>query len=136
VRNARADSVARGHSRPEWQATALRAAALFGLLYGFLVSIGLLGRAFRMFSGGFVGELIENASNPLIGLFVGILVTTLVQSSSTTTSLVVAMVGSGTMPIDTAIPVVMDKCVMCHENYKQAKESEPIGMLSYTLKIE
>jgi sodium-dependent phosphate cotransporter len=107
VRNARADSFARGHSRPEWQATALRAASLVGLLYGFLVSIGLLGRAFRMFSGGFVGELIENASNPLIGLFVGILVTTLVQSSSTTTSLVVAMVGSGTMPIDTAIPVVM-----------------------------
>jgi len=36
----------------------------------------------------------------------------------------------------TAIPVVMDKCVMCHENYKQAKQGEPIGMLSYTLRIE
>ncbi len=105
--NTRVDSVAHGHSRPEWQATALRIAALLGLLYGFLVSIGLLGRAFRMFSGGFVGDLIENASNPVVGLFVGILATSLVQSSSTTTSLVVAMVGSGTMPIGTAIPVIM-----------------------------
>jgi hypothetical protein len=36
----------------------------------------------------------------------------------------------------TPIPVVLDKCIMCHENYRQAKEGEPIGMLSYTLKIE
>jgi sodium-dependent phosphate cotransporter len=67
----------------------------------------MLGKAFKMFSGGFVGGLIESASNPLLGLFVGILETTLVQSSSTTTSLVVALVGSGSMPIDTAIPIVM-----------------------------
>jgi sodium-dependent phosphate cotransporter len=84
-----------------------RIAALLLLLYGFLVSIGMLGKAFKMFSGGFVGGLIESASDPLLGLFVGVLATTLVQSSSTTTSLVVAMVGSGTMPIATAIPVVM-----------------------------
>jgi len=77
------------------------------LLYAFLVSIGMLGKAFKMFSGGFVGGLIESASNPLLGLFVGVLATTLVQSSSTTTSLVVALVGSGSMPIDTAIPIVM-----------------------------
>jgi sodium-dependent phosphate cotransporter len=99
--------VARGHSQREWQATALRVSALLGVLYGFLVSIGLLGKAFRLVSGGFVGDLIESASNPVIGLFVGILVTSLVQPSSTTTSLVVAMVGGGTMPVATAIPVIM-----------------------------
>lgn len=60
-----------------------------------------------MFSGGFIGDLIQRASNPLVGLFVGILVTSLVQSSSTTTSLVVAMVGGGSMSVATAIPVVM-----------------------------
>lgn len=87
--------------------TVARLAGLVLLLYSFLVSIGMLGKAFKMFSGGFVGNLIESASDPLLGLFVGILATTLVQSSSTTTSLVVAMVGSGTMPIATAIPVVM-----------------------------
>jgi hypothetical protein len=36
----------------------------------------------------------------------------------------------------TPLPVVLPKCIMCHENYRQAKEGEPIGMLSYTLKIE
>ena len=87
--------------------TVARAATLLLLLYSFLVSIGMLGTAFKMFSGGFVGNLIESASDPLLGLFVGILATSLVQSSSTTTSVVVAMVGSGAMPIATAIPVVM-----------------------------
>jgi len=90
-----------------WKGTIPRVIALMLLLYAFLVSIGMLGRAFKMFSGGFIGGLIESASNPLLGLFVGILATTLVQSSSTTTSLVVALVGSGSMPIDTAIPIVM-----------------------------
>jgi sodium-dependent phosphate cotransporter len=87
--------------------TAVRIVALVAVLYGFLVSIGLIGKAFKLFSGGFVGELIQSASNPVIGLFVGILVTSLVQSSSTTTSLVVALVGGGTMSVATAIPVVM-----------------------------
>jgi sodium-dependent phosphate cotransporter len=67
----------------------------------------MLGKAFKLFSGGFVGDLIQSASNPLIGLLVGVLATTLVQSSSTTTSLVVALVGGGTMPVATAVPVVM-----------------------------
>lgn len=81
--------------------------ALLFFLYSFLVSIGLLGKAFKAFSGGFLGTLIESAANPMVGLFEGILVTTLAQSSSTTTSLVVAMVASGTMPVSSAIPIVM-----------------------------
>jgi hypothetical protein len=35
----------------------------------------------------------------------------------------------------TAIPVVMDKCVMCHPHYKDAKKGEAIGALSYTVPI-
>jgi len=92
---------------PPWRSVLASVSALSVLLYAFLVSIGMLGKAFKLFSGGFVGGLIESASNPIVGLFQGILVTTLVQSSSTTTSLVVALVASGTMPIATAIPVVM-----------------------------
>ncbi len=67
----------------------------------------MLSRAFKLLGGGFVDGLLAAASNPVIGLFVGILATTLAQSSSTTTSLVVAMVGGGTMPVSTAIPVIM-----------------------------
>ncbi len=36
----------------------------------------------------------------------------------------------------TPIPVVMDKCVMCHEHYKNAKKGEPIGALTYSVPIE
>ncbi len=36
----------------------------------------------------------------------------------------------------TPIPVVHKKCVMCHESYENAKEGQPIGALSYTLRIE
>jgi sodium-dependent phosphate cotransporter len=97
----------RGTGMSFWQGTGARVLPLLLLLYGFLVSIGLLSKAFTMFSGGFVDGLIASASNPLLGLFVGVLSTTLVQSSSTTTSIVVAMVGSGSMPIHAAIPIVM-----------------------------
>ena len=36
----------------------------------------------------------------------------------------------------TPIPVVLQKCTMCHDNYKKVKKGEPIGILSYTLPIE
>jgi hypothetical protein len=36
----------------------------------------------------------------------------------------------------TPIPVVMDKCIMCHDHYKQAKKGEPIGALTYLVPIE
>ncbi|HVS37851.1 MAG TPA: DUF3365 domain-containing protein [Gemmataceae bacterium] len=36
----------------------------------------------------------------------------------------------------TAVPVVMDKCIMCHENYKKAKKGEAVGAISYTVPIE
>ncbi len=36
----------------------------------------------------------------------------------------------------TPVPVVMKKCVMCHEHYADAKEGEPIGAISYIVPIE
>jgi hypothetical protein len=36
----------------------------------------------------------------------------------------------------TPLPVVMEKCVMCHDHYADAKKGEPIGILSYTMPIE
>ena len=78
-----------------------------GLLYCFLVSIGLMGAAFKGFGKGFAEQLIKTTSNPFIGLFIGILATSIVQSSSTTTSIVVGMVGSGVIEVSCAIPIIM-----------------------------
>lgn len=36
----------------------------------------------------------------------------------------------------TPVPVVMKRCVMCHEHYGDVKEGEPIGAISYTVPIE
>jgi len=35
----------------------------------------------------------------------------------------------------TPVPVVMAKCVMCHENYKQVKPGQPVGALVYTIPL-
>jgi len=49
---------------------------------------------------------------------------------------VVSKEGKPYLRAATAIPVVLQKCTMCHENYKKAKKGEAIGLLSYTLPIE
>jgi sodium-dependent phosphate cotransporter len=76
-------------------------------LYLFLVSVKLLGDGFKMFGGGFAERLISTTSNPLVGLFIGILATSLVQSSSTTTCTVVGFVASGILSIPNAVPIIM-----------------------------
>lgn len=36
----------------------------------------------------------------------------------------------------TPVPVVMKKCIMCHEHYAKAKKGEAIGAISYSVPIE
>jgi sodium-dependent phosphate cotransporter len=79
--------------------------ALF--IYLFLVSIKLMGSAFKMFGKDFAETLIAQTTNPIKGLLIGILATSLVQSSSCTTSIVVGFVASGTLTISNAIPIIM-----------------------------
>jgi len=81
--------------------------SLLGLLYLFLLSIGLIGEAFKHLGSGVVETLLSTISDPLVGLFAGILATSIVQSSSTVTSFVVGLVGGGALPIVCAIPIVM-----------------------------
>ncbi|KAL8585321.1 hypothetical protein ACOMHN_053779 [Nucella lapillus] len=45
--------------------------------------------------------------NPIAGLVLGVLVTVLVQSSSTSTSIIVSMVSADLLPVHLAIPIVM-----------------------------
>ena len=77
------------------------------LLYVFLVSISLMGHALKGFGRGFAEKLIQTTSNPFVALFIGILATSIIQSSSTVTSIVVGMVSSGALTVSGAIPIVM-----------------------------
>ncbi len=38
--------------------------------------------------------------------------------------------------VTTAVPVVLEKCTICHENYKNLPKGKAIGGLSYTVPIE
>lgn len=77
------------------------------LLWIFFFSISLMSHAFKLMGGGFARGLLSTTSNPFVGLFIGILATSLMQSSSATTSIVVGMVASSTLPVGHAIPIVM-----------------------------
>ncbi len=85
--------------------TILKTLAIIVILYLFLVSIGMIGSAFKGMGKEFAMQLIQSNAGPLIGLFIGILATSIIQSSSTTTSLVVGMVAAGTFGDDFRIAV-------------------------------
>jgi len=86
-----------------------RAAAVVVLLYFFLVGVNGLGSGFRALGEGVLDSFFAATENPFIGLMVGILATTLVQSSSVTTSLIVGLVAApvNPIPIATAVPMIM-----------------------------
>ncbi|MFH1373692.1 MAG: Na/Pi symporter [bacterium] len=85
----------------------LKLAGIAALLYLFLLSITLLGASFKLLGGSFVEALVQATSNPLVGLCIGLLSTAIIQSSSSTTTMIVTMVASGTLSLPAAIPMVM-----------------------------
>jgi sodium-dependent phosphate cotransporter len=76
-------------------------------LFVFLVGISTLSSGIKGLGKGTIDGFITAANNPFLGLVTGILATTLAQSSSVTTSLIVAMVASGKLPFSIAIPMIM-----------------------------
>ncbi len=86
---------------------AARALLVIGLLYLFLVGVRLLETGIKGLGSDFTDSLFSNVSNPLAGLFVGILATVLVQSSSVTTATIVGLVATGVLQVDTAVPMIM-----------------------------
>jgi sodium-dependent phosphate cotransporter len=87
--------------------TARRALILMALLYGFFVGLDLMGLSFKLMGSGLAETLLATTSNPFIGLFIGLLATSLVQSSSTTTSITVGLVAAGALTVEGAVPIIM-----------------------------
>jgi sodium-dependent phosphate cotransporter len=85
----------------------LKAVYFLLLLYLFFFSIDLMSAAFKLAGRGFAEQLVGTASDPLAGLIIGFLATSLIQSSSTTTTIVVGLVASGALTIEVAIPIIM-----------------------------
>ncbi|KNC76905.1 hypothetical protein SARC_10621 [Sphaeroforma arctica JP610] len=79
-------------------------------LYVFIISLDLLGSAFQVLGGTQAGKVFRQSdvfNNPIAGLVVGILTTVLVQSSSTSTSIIISMTASGLLQIDQAVYMIM-----------------------------
>ncbi len=54
-----------------------------------------------------VETIVKATSNPFAGLFIGMLATAMMQSSSTTTAIAVTMVISGSLTLENSVPIVM-----------------------------
>jgi len=85
----------------------LKVFLLLFFLYLFFLSIELMSTAFKLFGTGFARQLMATTAHPIVGLFIGLTATSLVQSSSSVTSIIVGLVAGGTLSITNAIPMVM-----------------------------
>jgi len=86
----------------------LRWVKLAALLYLFFVAVKLMGHSFTGMGKDHVREMLSQATrNPFSGLLIGVLCTALIQSSSTTTAMVVGFVSGGVLNMGNAIPIIM-----------------------------
>jgi len=85
----------------------LRILTALVLLYFFLVGVKSLSGGLKMMGSGFADPLFKLTSNPFVSLMAGILATVLFQSSSVTTSIIVGLVGAGTISVGAAVPMIM-----------------------------
>lgn len=76
------------------------------LVYCILLAVAVIGDGFRLATKEHAESLFAFAANPLAGLVIGMVCTALIQSSSTVSSIIVAMVAGG-LPIGIAIPMIM-----------------------------
>ncbi len=73
----------------------------------FMFSIDLLTMSMVRMNNQLAEDLFQATNNPFVGLFVGLLMTALIQSSSTVTAMIVAVVASGNLSLMQAVPLVM-----------------------------
>ena len=80
---------------------------VFYCLWVFLLTLGVMGTGFKLLGGKDSAKMFDVADNPISALMIGILATVLVQSSSTTTSIMVSLVGADELSVKTAVFMVM-----------------------------
>ena len=80
---------------------------VFYCLWVFLLTLGIMGTGFKLLGGKSSAKMFDVADNPISALMIGILATVLVQSSSTTTSIIISLVGADELSVNTAVFMVM-----------------------------
>ena len=98
----------RSSERP-LQSSLWRIGIIVALLFVFLLGVRGLGEGFELFGGDLLDRFFTATANPFIGLIIGLLTTTVMQSSSVTTSMIVALVAApeNPLPLANAVPMIM-----------------------------
>jgi sodium-dependent phosphate cotransporter len=73
----------------------------------FFFALDLMISSFQHLGQNIIQLITKATLNPFTGLFIGLLTTAIIQSSSTTSALVVALVASGSVTLPSAIPMIM-----------------------------
>lgn len=76
-------------------------------LFLFLISLELITHASQALSRSYTAPVFHITANPFVSLCIGILFTAIIQSSSTLTSTLVALVASGLISLEAAVPMVL-----------------------------
>lgn len=80
---------------------------ILGALLLFVFALDMMISSFQLLGRDVMLTVVRATTNPFTALFIGLLVTALIQSSSTTTAMVVALVASGSLSIASAVPIIM-----------------------------
>jgi sodium-dependent phosphate cotransporter len=107
-----ADLAGRRAARKPWWQTWLGALGAVVAVYFFIAAINIMGHGLKTIakvpaSKAMMERIYHYADNPLAALCVGVLLTSLVQSSSFTTTFTVGLVAAGQIPLPTAIFIIM-----------------------------
>lgn len=84
----------------------IKTTKFIGFTFIFLVALKLMGSSFKYLGSDFGETLLQAGSDPILGLFLGMLTTAVIQSSSSTTSIIVSMVATGILSIENAVPMI------------------------------
>ena len=80
---------------------------ILGAFILFLFALDLMTSSLQHLGKNVAETILLATSNPFTDCSSGLLITAMLQSSSTTTSLVVALVASGSITLQSAIPIIM-----------------------------
>ena len=91
----------------KWRPILKNTLLILAALIAFLFALDLMITSFQQLGKVAAETILLATSNPFTALFIGLLITAIIQSSSATTSMVVALVASGSLTLEGAIPIIM-----------------------------
>ena len=90
-----------------WKTFLRNTAYILGALLVFLFALELMLSSLQHLGQTAAETIILATSNPFAALFIGLLITAIIQSSTATTSMTVALVASGSLTLESAVPIIM-----------------------------